>query len=268
LREQDQLPLRTRQPAVFCDRDGVLNVRRPDHVKSWAEFEFLPGTFEALARLAALQVPVILVTNQSVLGRGLTSAEALEEIHRKMQEHIRAQGGPELAVYVCPHAAEDSCACRKPRPGLLYQATADLGLDLQRSVFIGDSFSDVLAAFSAGCRCILVGDGESAAVATHLSPSIICVPSLAEAVERIMLDPAFAVGSDHATPRIFVGETTGLDSIRMGIDRAASEAVPGQEPRTRSRDDGLELAGADDGLDLAGADDEVTHGQNGTAARM
>jgi D-sedoheptulose 7-phosphate isomerase len=201
LDEAERTSNRILRPAVFCDRDGVLNMRRSDHVKSWSEFTFVTGALEALARLSLLQLPVVLVTNQSPIGRGLVPAQTVQDIHRAMQGQIRASGGPEISVYMCPHAAEDSCTCRKPRPGLLYKAAEDLGLDLARSVFIGDSVSDMLAGSSAGCRCILIGDSGSVA-AGDLPATIACVASLADAVELLLSDPVFTLAADRREDRI------------------------------------------------------------------
>src|SRR5438094_10595507 len=91
-------------PAVFLDRDGVINRRRPDHVKAWEEFEFLPGVLAALASLRSMNTPVVVVTNQGAVGRGLLSAEALGRIHTRMLQAIRAAGGHVEAIYACLHA--------------------------------------------------------------------------------------------------------------------------------------------------------------------
>jgi D-glycero-D-manno-heptose 1,7-bisphosphate phosphatase len=151
------------QAGVLLDRDGVINRNRAEHIKSWAEFEFLPGALEALRMLADLGIPVAILTNQSVIGRGLASEEAVAEINARMMAAIRAAGGRVDGVWVCPHTPEDNCLCRKPRPGLLLQASAVLALDLSRSYFIGDARSDVEAALAVGCQPVFVctGRGES-----------------------------------------------------------------------------------------------------------
>src|SRR5206468_4095079 len=89
-------------PAVFLDRDGVINRRRPDHVKRWEEFEFLPGVLEALAALRSMDTRVIVITNQGVVGRGLLAAEGLRRIHARMLQAIRAAGGHVAAVGAVP----------------------------------------------------------------------------------------------------------------------------------------------------------------------
>ena len=150
------------RPAVFLDRDGVINENRVDHVKSWHEFAFLPGALDALRRLATLDWPVVVITNQAAIGRGLVSRETVEEINGRMVAAVRSEGGRIDGVFYCPHRPEEECACRKPEPGLLLQAAEQLGLDLPTSFLVGDAASDVLAAHAADCRAVLVGTGRGA----------------------------------------------------------------------------------------------------------
>ena len=158
-------------PAVFLDRDGVINRRRPDHVKSWDEFAFLPGALGALSDLRAANARVVVITNQSVVGRGLISAGQLRDIHTRMLRAIEAAGGHVSAIFTCLHAPGDGCACRKPKPALFHQASRELGIDLLRSVMIGDSPSDVQASRAAGCRPILVNDSGAPVDADVLAVS-------------------------------------------------------------------------------------------------
>lgn len=147
--------------AVFLDRDGVINRNRPDYVKAWEEFEFLPGALKALERLAGSPFYIVVVTNQSAVGRGLLSWQDLEEIHARMEMEIRQAGGRLNGVYCCPHTPADLCDCRKPSPGLLLRAAKDLNLDLGASWLIGDSLNDVAAAQAVGVRPILVNTRQS-----------------------------------------------------------------------------------------------------------
>jgi D-glycero-D-manno-heptose 1,7-bisphosphate phosphatase len=149
--------------AIFLDRDGVINHERADYVKSWQEFEFLPGSLTALSRLARLPQPIIVISNQSAIGRGLVTRETVDAIHYQLRATVEADGGRIDAFYVCPHHPDDGCACRKPKPGLLLQAAHDFELDLKQSVFVGDSRSDYQAAMAVGCRCILVTSGRQGA---------------------------------------------------------------------------------------------------------
>jgi D-glycero-D-manno-heptose 1,7-bisphosphate phosphatase len=146
--------------AVFLDRDGVINENRDDYVQSWEEVRFLPGVWEALGRLSLMPFLVVIVSNQSPIGRGILSQEQVEGINRQIVAEIEAHGGRIDAVYYCPHHPEAGCQCRKPRPGLLFQAAEDLDLDLASSYLVGDAVSDIEAALSAGCRPILVLTGR------------------------------------------------------------------------------------------------------------
>ena len=175
--------------AVLLDRDGVINRERSDYVKSWQEFEFLPGALSALRKLATRALPIVVITNQSAIGRGLVSAQVIDSLHRRLTHVVEQEGGRIDAFYVCPHHPNDNCACRKPKPGLLMQASRDFDLDLADCVFIGDSVTDWQAAQAAGCQCILVSSGKQG---PHLRSAIDCdfrtpiYPDLSSAVPEIM----------------------------------------------------------------------------------
>lgn len=153
-----------KQGAIFLDRDGVINHNRSDYVKSWAEFQFLPHSLTALRILANLAVSIVVISNQSPIGRGLITNADVDDIHEQMQAQITAHGGRIDGIYYCPHHPDDNCTCRKPQPGLLIAAASELDLDLQHSYFVGDAATDVAAALAAGCQPILVrtGRGEHA----------------------------------------------------------------------------------------------------------
>ena len=138
-----------KKQAVFLDRDGVINMDRPDFVKSWEEFEFLPGSLEALAALAGTSYKIVVITNQSGVGRGLLTQETLDQMHARMAERIRASGGRIDAIYYCPHVPEAGCDCRKPAIGLFVKAARDLDIDLTSSWAIGDRYRDAQAAHQA-----------------------------------------------------------------------------------------------------------------------
>ena len=160
----------TPQRAVFLDRDGTINENRPDHVKSLDEFTFIPGALQAIRRLAATPVAIIVISNQSVINRGLASADTVAAINQRLAEAVRAQGGRLDGIYICPHAPDEGCRCRKPRPGLLRQAQAEHHLDLHGSYLVGDAVTDVELAQSAGCHPILVLTGRGQAQAARLTP--------------------------------------------------------------------------------------------------
>jgi histidinol-phosphate phosphatase family protein len=155
------------QPAIFLDRDGVLNENRADYVRAWDEFVFLPGTFAAMRALALLGAPIVVVSNQAGVGRGLIPRWRVDEIHQRMSEEIVRQGARIERILWCPHTTADDCACRKPKPGMLLRAAEQLGIDLAASVFVGDAETDIEAGRMAGCRTVLVltGRGQAAAAA-------------------------------------------------------------------------------------------------------
>jgi D-glycero-D-manno-heptose 1,7-bisphosphate phosphatase len=146
--------------AVFLDRDGVIVENRPDYIKSWAEVRFLEGSFAALRRLAASPMAVVIVSNQSAVGRELMSLETAWELQNRIVAAIEEQSGRIDASYLCPHHPEKGCDCRKPLPGMIHQAARELQLDLQRSWLVGDAVTDVQAAAAAEIGSLLVRTGR------------------------------------------------------------------------------------------------------------
>jgi D-glycero-D-manno-heptose 1,7-bisphosphate phosphatase len=152
-----------RRPAVILDRDGVLNRKAPraEYVRVWSEFQWLPGAKEALRALRDAGFRVVVVSNQAGIARGAMTEADLLEIHRQMVRETVLGGGRIDAVYFCPHNWDEGCECRKPKPGMLFQAQRDFNLDLSRTPFIGDDDRDAQAAEAAGCPPVLVTDRES-----------------------------------------------------------------------------------------------------------
>jgi histidinol-phosphate phosphatase family protein len=146
--------------AIFLDRDGVINEDREDYVKSWEEFRFIKGVRPALKKIHQAGVPVVVITNQSVIGRGLVSEEGLSFIHDRMGRAVQKSGGRITKIYYCPHHPDDHCRCRKPRIGMLKKAGRELNLDLKKCVFVGDSLKDIQAGNRVGCRTVLVQTGQ------------------------------------------------------------------------------------------------------------
>jgi len=172
----------------LLDRDGVINRERADYVKQWSEFEFLPGALPALQRLATLNLPILVISNQSVIGRGLVSRETIHLIHRQAQDVIEKHGGRIDGFFVCPHHPDEKCACRKPKPGLLVEAANRFELKLADCIFIGDAITDFQAAQAAGCQSILVESGRQGPQLHKLLGSMTpppIVPDLAAAVAII-----------------------------------------------------------------------------------
>jgi D-glycero-D-manno-heptose 1,7-bisphosphate phosphatase len=182
---------------VFLDRDGVIN-EELDLLTTPDEFRLLPGAAEAVARLNAAGMTVIVVTNQSVVARGLCSPAGLEAIHDRMRERLALAGARVDAVYFCPHHPEThhrdggdpalrvACNCRKPAPGMLLRAAREHDIDLAAAVMVGDRVTDVLAARRAGVRSILVGSRPLSP--TDPRPDA-RADSLSEAVDLLLASP-------------------------------------------------------------------------------
>ena len=143
--------------AVFLDRDGVLTWERKDYVKTPEELEIMPGIGPPLRELRSMGFRLVVVTNQSVVGRGLATEEQLGKIHDKLRSELEELGCRLDAIYYCPHVPGSGCDCRKPEPGLILRAASDLRIDVGESWMIGDKEMDVEAARRAGCRGIRIG---------------------------------------------------------------------------------------------------------------
>ena len=147
---------------VVLDRDGVINRDSKDFVKSAEEWIPLDGSIEAIARLSQAGFRVAVASNQSGISRGLFDASALAGMHAKLHSLVADAGGRIDHIAICPHGPDEDCDCRKPKPGLLYQAAAALDASLLDAPVIGDSLRDLQAAQSADARPILVRTGNGA----------------------------------------------------------------------------------------------------------
>lgn len=166
--------------AVFFDRDGIVNERRPDdYVTSWREFVFLPDVFSALPRAHTLGFLAIVITNQRGVSLGRMTMDDVDLIHDRMQFELQTRCGDSFDdIVVCPHGNDEGCDCRKPNPGMLVQSAEKWDVDCSRSWMIGDSETDVIAGARAGCRTILVGG------ATATTADVQCA-TLGAALEHI-----------------------------------------------------------------------------------
>jgi D-glycero-D-manno-heptose 1,7-bisphosphate phosphatase len=170
--------------AVFLDRDGVVNravVRdgKPYPPDSLAELEILPGVPDALERLRAAGFLNVIVTNQPDVATGTQRREVVEAMHARLLATLAID-----AVKVCYHVAADNCACRKPKPGMLQEAAAELGIDLTASFLVGDRWRDIGAAHAAGCKAYFV---ERDYKEKWPDKPYVAVKSLSEAVRLILL---------------------------------------------------------------------------------
>lgn len=159
--------LRTKQKAVFLDRDGTLN-KYIGFLREAEQFELLDGVGVAIRKINRAGYLAIVVTNQPVIARGEVSYEELDEIHKKMETLLGKEGAYVNAIYFCPHHPNKGfpgervelkidCECRKPKPGMLLQAAADFNIDLAKSWMIGDGENDIKVGQNAGCRTALIG---------------------------------------------------------------------------------------------------------------
>lgn len=169
--------------AIFLDRDGVV-IEDIHLLTNPQDLRVLPGVPDALKRLKNAGFTLIVVSNQTVVARGLASEQDVQQMNAIMGNALIQSGGPRFdGIYVCPHhpnatvpAYRVACDCRKPRPGLLIRAALEHNLDLSASIMIGDRITDILAGARAGCRTILVQSGK------HLEPPIETVEPIDESV--------------------------------------------------------------------------------------
>lgn len=189
--------------AVFLDRDGVL-IEDVHLLTRIDQLRILPGVPEALQRLASAAFHLVVITNQTVVARGLATEEDVQNVHAELNRQLERAGAPTIErFYVCPHhpsatlpAYRISCACRKPAPGMILQAAQDLHLDLSSSFTIGDRITDIHAGARAGTRTVLVQTGRhrdpliesSESLDPLVQPNRIC-PNLPAAAAWILSPP-------------------------------------------------------------------------------
>jgi D-glycero-D-manno-heptose 1,7-bisphosphate phosphatase len=156
---------------VILDRDGTVNYDSDEYIKSPEEWVAIPGALEAISRLNHAGYHVVLATNQSGLGRGLLDVASLNAIHKRMIKQLAAVGGRIDAIFYCPHTPAEACNCRKPMPGLIDQIAERFGIEMQGVAFVGDTVTDMEAAFAAGCVPHLVLTGKSEGLQGKSLPS-------------------------------------------------------------------------------------------------
>ena len=171
--------------AVFLDRDGVINRNLTNYVQSIENVHIIPRSLQAIAEYA-----IVIVTNQSAIGRKLITPEIAQQINKFILGKIQSTSGVIDGVYVCPHHPKTNCACRKPKPGMLIRAATDLNLDLEKSWLIGDAITDMQAAIAAKVNPILVSTGRGAKQASNLDNNTLAhipfVKDLYEAAEYVL----------------------------------------------------------------------------------
>ena len=146
---------------VFLDRDGTINHDSPNYIKNRTEFKIIPGSIEAIRLLTSNGFASIVITNQSAIARKFISPVELDHIHALMKEDVISGGGKITDIFFCPHLPTDGCECRKPSPGLIFQAQQKYKIDLSKTIMVGDSAKDIECARNAGCgKAVLVKTGK------------------------------------------------------------------------------------------------------------
>lgn len=176
---------------VFLDRDGTI-IEDRDYPGDPGAVRLLPGAAEAIRQLNSAGVPVIVVTNQSGIARGLITEGQYQAVRARMEELLSEEGATVTATYYCPHGPDTlpPCDCRKPAAGMFNRGAHEQGLSLSRSVFIGDRTRDVLAGVAAGGRGFLIGRPEGFDLPAD-TPRITFVTSLSEAVQTVLESESF-----------------------------------------------------------------------------
>lgn len=171
---------------IILDRDGIINQDSLEYIKSPEEFIFFPKSANAIARLNAAGFHVAVATNQSGVARGLYSEAQLTAIHDKMLAGVRAAGGCIDIVEYCPHMPDSGCACRKPKPGMLYAIAKHVGCSLLNVPFVGDRVTDIKAAEAAGAIPIMVLSSMTNREALAAYPNVPVFASLADYVDSLL----------------------------------------------------------------------------------
>jgi D-glycero-D-manno-heptose 1,7-bisphosphate phosphatase len=153
---------------VILDRDGVINQDSEDYIRTPEQWVPLAGSLEAIARLCRSEYRVVIITNQSGVGRGLFTLDMMNKIHVRMFELIRQKGGEIDALLFCPHAPDAGCNCRKPKPGLFHELARRLRVNMAGVPAVGDSARDLDAAIAAGAQPVLVRSGKGAETAAAI----------------------------------------------------------------------------------------------------
>lgn len=179
-----------KQPALFLDRDGVFIENRANYVRSWEDVVFFPQALEALAQIREIPYKIIVVTNQSAVGRGIITLETAVQLNNRILDVVREQNGRIDASYLCPAQPGLNDPCRKPRPGMLLQAAQEHNLDLSQSYMVGDALTDIQAGQAAGVKqtCLLLtgrGTAQAALPQANELPPFATFANLAEALAHL-----------------------------------------------------------------------------------
>lgn len=189
---------------IILDRDGVINEDAGDYIKSVEEWQPIPGSIEAIARLSRAGFTPVVATNQSGLARGLFDLDDLEAMHAKLTALVEESGGKLEAIFYCPHHPNEDCKCRKPKTGMLDAIEAVFNTSVQSAWFVGDTSKDLQAALTKGCQPCLVRTGHGreteAELASFLDATereqVRIFDDLEAAVAALLSEPERANSSD------------------------------------------------------------------------
>jgi histidinol-phosphate phosphatase family protein len=173
---------------LLIDRDGTLNVRPPrtHYVSRWEDFHWAPGAIEGMEALAQSGFSFVLISNQAGIARGALTRQQVDAVNDRLTETLAGRGVVIARAYICPHHWDEGCGCRKPAAGLFFQASRDLLLRLDRTVYLGDDPRDCQAAYNAGCDSVFIGnDNELAVLHESERPAVVC-RTLLEAVPWVV----------------------------------------------------------------------------------
>ena len=184
---------------IVLDRDGVINHDSKDYIKSPEEWHAIKGSLEAIARLTRADYRVVVITNQSGIGRGMYSINTLNRIHQKLLDQLQILGGEVSAFFFCPHAPDDNCPCRKPKPGMFIDMARRLRIDLHEVIAVGDSLRDIQASVAAGAKPALVRTGNGSSTLAAIEQD--------DALSSLREVPVFDDLSQFAS-KLLAGETS------------------------------------------------------------
>ena len=172
---------------IVLDRDGAINVDSAQFIQSPDEWKPIPGSLEAIARLNESGWRVVVASNQSGVGRGLFDMDTLNAINEKMTKAIGQAGGRLDAIFFCPHSADSTCDCRKPRPGMFVQIAERFNVDMRGVPVVGDSLRDLQAGVAVGCQpyLVLTGKGAKTQADPALPEGTLVFPDLAAVAAQL-----------------------------------------------------------------------------------
>jgi len=160
-------------PVVFLDRDGVINVDSSNFIKTRDEFNFIPGSIEAIVQLTQNGFTCVVISNQSMIHRKISTLSNLMDMNQWMISQVQAKGGHIHDIFFCPHGPDSNCKCRKPKTGLIEKASSVYSIDISQSIMIGDNLKDLQCSNNAGCAyTILVRTGKGRKTETSIDSNV------------------------------------------------------------------------------------------------